>query len=124
MENSSESNVANGTPSTPEEAPTSDTAPPGDSVTKPVNPLRLARPLEKSPAGLIKAKMDSNLPQLRPHPRAKQTAARSPTRTLRKNQIAVGMNRQKIKRSKTRLNQKLLKILITKTKQSKQKLPR
>jgi len=62
MENSSESNVANGTPSTPEEAPTSDTAPPGDSVTKPVNPLRLARPLEKSPAGLTKTTFPSGRP--------------------------------------------------------------
>merc|ERR1712109_158493 len=62
MENSSESNVANGTPSTPEEAPTSDTAPPGDSVTKPVNPLRLARPLEKTPAGLTKTTFPSGRP--------------------------------------------------------------
>ena len=61
MENSSDSKVANGTSS-----PAADPPPASDPATKPVNPLRLARPLEKSPAGLSKTSFPSGRPMPMP----------------------------------------------------------
>ena len=63
MENNSDSNVSNGAP-VPTPAPESNgAAGAGDGgAAKPVNPLRLARPLEKTGAGLVKTSVPASRP--------------------------------------------------------------
>ena len=69
MENKSDSNVSNGTPG-PATAPATAPAPEANGAAgagdggaaKPVNPLRLARPLEKTGAGLVKTSVPASRP--------------------------------------------------------------
>ena len=66
MENSTVTNVTNGTSSTPapatEPETSENTVAASETAAKPVNPLRLARPLEKTSAGLSKTSIPSSRP--------------------------------------------------------------